>query len=346
MLTLGTDKLHNCNSSRDEETAVARDPYSVLGVARGSSDAEIKKAYRKLAKDLHPDRNADDPKAAERFKEVSAAYAILGDADKRARFDRGEIGPDGAPRSPFEGAWQSSRGGAGGGHGGGFAFDGDPMDIFSQFFSGGARRRGGGFGGGGFGGGGFGGGGFGGAEARTAPRPKGRNYEYTLEIPFEEAARLEPQRLTLRTGKTLQVKLPAGFEEGQQIRLAGQGDPGPGGAGDALVTLRIKPHAWFRREGDNVLLDLPLRLDEAVLGAKVKVPTVDGAVVLSVPAGSTSGKMLRLRGKGFTRKGGARGDQLVRLMVDTGEPDEDLKRFVQNWAAGKRRNPRSAWGLS
>src|SRR5690606_22782273 len=139
---------------------------------------------------------------------------------------------------------------------------------------------------------------------------------------------------------------PAGFEEGQQIRLAGQGDPGPGGAGDALVTLRIKPHAWFRREGDNVLLDLPLRLDEAVLGAKVKVPTVDGAVVLSVPAGSTSGKMLRLRGKGFTRKGGARGDQLVRLMVDTGEPDEDLKRFVQNWAAGKRRNPRSAWGLS
>lgn len=319
---------------------MAKDPYSVLGVARGSSDAEIKKAYRKLAKELHPDRNADNPKAAERFKEVSAAYTILGDPDKRAKFDRGEIGPDGAPRSPFEGAWQN-RGGAGG-HGGGFAFEGDPMDIFSQFFGGGARRRGGGP----FGGAGYGGAGFGGAEERAAPRTKGRNYEYRLEIPFEEAARLEPQRLTLRTGKTLQVKLPAGFEEGQQLRLAGQGDPGPGGAGDAIVTLHVKPHAWFKREGDNVLLDLPLRLDEAVLGAKLKALTVDGAVMLSVPPGSTSGKLLRLRGKGFTRKDGTRGDQLVRLMVDLGEPDDELRRFAEKWSAGKSRNPRSSWGMS
>ncbi|HEY4548084.1 MAG TPA: J domain-containing protein, partial [Pedomonas sp.] len=176
--------------------------------------------------------------------------------------------------------------------------------------------------------------------------PKGRNYEYKLEVSFEEAARLEPQRLTLRTGKTLQVKLPAGFEEGQQIRLAGQGDPGPGGAGDAIVTLHVTPHAWFKREGDNVLLDLPLRLDEAVLGAKLKAPTVDGAVMLSVPPGSTSGKLLRLRGKGFTRKDGTRGDQLVRLMVDIGEPDDELRRFAEKWAAGKGHNPRSSWGLS
>ncbi len=317
---------------------MAKDPYSVLGVARGSSDAEIKKAYRKLAKELHPDRNADNPKAAERFKEVSAAYSILGDADKRAKFDRGEIGPDGAPRSPFEGTWQTQGGSGGrsGGYGGGgaFSFDGDAADIFAQFFSSGSRRRGGSpFGG-------FGG------EERAAPRPKGRNYEYRLDIPFEEAARLDPQRVTLRTGKTLEVKLPAGFEEGQQIRLAGQGDPGPGGAGDAIITLHVMPHQWFKRDGDNVLLDMPLRLDEAVLGAKVKVPTVDGAVMLSVPAGSTSGKMLRLRGKGFTRKDGTRGDQLVRMMVDVSDPDDELKRFAETWSAGKKRNPRKSWGLS
>ena len=320
---------------------MARDPYSVLGVARGSSDDEIKKAYRKLAKELHPDRNADNPKAAERFKEVSAAYAILGDPDKRAKFDRGEIGPDGAARSPFEQAWQNRSGS--GSAGGSFAFEGDPMDIFAQFFGGGRRRAGAGAGAGNPFGAGFGG------EERTAsarPRPKGRTVEYRLDIPFEAAARLEPQRLTLRTGKTLQIKLPPGFVEGQQLRLAGQGDPGPGGAGDALVSLHVKPHALFTRDGDHVLLDLPLRLDEAVLGAKIKVPTVDGAVMLSVPAGSTSGKLLRLRGKGFTRKDGARGDQLVRLMIDTGEPDAELKRFAETWAAGKRRNPRESWGLS
>lgn len=315
---------------------MATDPYSVLGVSRGSSDEEIKRAYRKLAKELHPDRNANNPKAAERFKDVSAAYAILGDPDKRAKYDRGEIGPDGAPRSPFEQAYRG-RGGAGGA--GGFGFEADPMDIFSQFFNMG-RRRGGAespftedFGPGA------------GAGARTAPRPKGRNVEYKLEIPFEEAATLTPQRLTLRSGKTLQIKLPAGFVEGQQLRLAGQGDPGPGGAGDALVSLHVEEHPWFTRDGDNVLLDLPLRLDEAVLGAKVKVPTVDGPVVLNVPAGSTSGKMLRLRGKGFTHKDGNRGDQLVKLLVDIGEADAELKRFAETWSAGKRRDPRKNWGL-
>lgn len=310
---------------------MAKDPYSVLGVARTASEAEVKKAYRKLAKELHPDRNKNDPKAAERFSDVTTAYDIIGDADKRAQFDRGEIGPDGAPRSAFEQAYRT-RGNAAGG---GFGFEGDPMDIFSQFFGGG-RASGAGFGGG-FSGGGMGGGaGTGGGR----PRPKGRSVEYRLTIPFEQAARLEPQRLTLRTGKTIEIKLPPGFTDGQQLRLAGQGDPGPGGAGDALVTLHVGPHAWFAREGDQVLLDLPVRLDEAVLGGKVKVPTVDGAVMLTIPAGSNSGKVLRLRGKGFTGKDGTRGDQMVTLLVDIPADDPKLKAFVESWSEGRTANPR------
>jgi len=299
------------------------DLYSTLGVKRDASDADIKSAYRKLAKQLHPDRNKDNPKASDRFKDVSAAYAILGEADKRAAYDRGEIDHDGNPRAPF------GFGGASGGPrpqpGGGFEFGGDPSDLFSELFGGRSR-------------------GFNGFESSARTR-RGADRAYRLRVSFEDAARLDTQRVSLSTGKTLDVKLPAGFESGAQVRLQGQGESGPGGAGDALVTLEIDDHAFFTREGDDVRLILPVRLDEAVLGAKVRTPTVDGPVVVSVPPDSSSGRVLRLRGRGFHRKGGGRGDQLVTLQLDLPEGDEALRKFAEGWTSEKARNPRARFGL-
>jgi DnaJ-class molecular chaperone len=319
------------------------DLYSTLGVARGAGDDEIKKAYRKLAKELHPDRNKDNPKAAERFKDVSAAYAILSDKDKRAQYDRGEIDESGQQKAPFGfgtggGAYTRSGGpggGFGGGSGGGFEFSGDPSDLFSELFG---RARGGRPGGGGFG--------FDFDDLRSRrPAPKGADVAYRLSVPFEAAAKLEPQRITLRNGKTIDLKLPAGFASGRQVRLAGQGEVGPGGAGDALVTLEIAAHRFFVRDGDDVRLDLPVRLGEAVLGAKVKVPTVDGPVMLAIPAGSSSGKVLRLRGKGFTRTDKSRGDQFVTLLVDLPGDDAELRAFAERWTNDKARNPRAGLGV-
>jgi DnaJ-class molecular chaperone len=305
---------------------MAGDPYSVLGVARGASEAEIKKAYRTLAKELHPDRNSDNPKAAERFAQVTAAYDLLGDKDKRARFDRGEIDADGNPAQPF--GYGPGRGGFRPGNGqAGFGGDsGDFGDIFEGLFG----RMGGGFTRG------FGG--------RATPPAKGGDLSYRLQVPFEDAAILKPQRITLGDGKTIDLKLPAGVETGTQMRLAGKGEPGPGGPGDAMVTVEIQPHRFFTRDGDNVRLDLPVTLTEAVEGAKVKVPTVDGAVMLAIPAGSSSGRVLRLKGKGFHKKGGERGDQLVTLMIHLPADDAELKAFVEGWETG-RRNPRGALGV-
>lgn len=291
------------------------DPYSILGVAKGADEKAIKSAYRKLAKELHPDRNADNPKAAERFSEVTRAYDLLSDKDKRAAFDRGEIDENGNPRMPFGGGF----GGAGGGRGGAQGFDFgeagiDLGDIFGDIFGGrGAGQAGGGFG------------------RRSAPPPKGANVAYRLRVPFIDAATLAAQRITLSDGKTIDLKLPAGLVEGQQVRLPGKGQPGPGGHGDAMVTLHIDPHPHFRREEDTVLLDLPVSLKEAVAGGKVKVPTVDGPVMLTIPAGTSSGKTLRLKGKGFTRKDGSRGDQKVRVMIALPENDAALSAFVENW---------------
>lgn len=311
------------------------DPYATLGVERTASEADIKKAYRKLAKELHPDRNKDNPKAAEKFSQVTQAYDLLTDKDKRARFDRGEIDADGNPTSPF--GFGPGAGANSGFRPGGAQFDfggeaGDLGDIFEGLFGGGARRTGG-----------FSGG-FGGFGRRAAP--KGANVAYRLAVSFEDAARLSPQRITLRDGKTIDLKLPAGVETGTQMRLAGKGEEGPGGFGDAIVTIEVQPHRFFIREGDDIRLDLPVTLAEAVLGAQVRVPTPDGPVMLTVPKGSTSGKVLRLKGRGFHKKGGAagaRGDLLVTLMVDLPVGDDALIEFAQGWQ--HKGNPRGRMGV-
>jgi DnaJ-class molecular chaperone len=309
------------------------DPYATLGVARGASEADIKKAYRKLAKELHPDRNKDNPKAAERFSQVTQAYDLLTDKDKRARFDRGEIDGEGNPTAPFGFGGGGGGAGAGGFRPGGAQFDfggdaGGMEDIFEGLF-GQRQQRGGGFSSG------FG--------FNRGPKPKGANVAYRLQVPFVDAATLSPQRITLADGATIDLKLPAGVETGTQMRLAGKGQPGPGGNGDAIVTIEVQPHRFFTRDGDDVRLDLPITLNEAVLGGKVRAPTVDGAVNLTIAKGSSSGKVLRLKGKGFHRKGGGRGDQLVTLMIDVPADDAALTQFVESWSAGG--NPRGKLGV-
>jgi len=307
---------------------MAADPYTTLGVPRGASEKDIKSAYRKLAKELHPDTNKDNPKATERFSAVTQAYDLLSDKAKRAQFDRGEIDGDGNPANPFGGGGFGG-GGFGGGPGsqrgfsGGFGGD-DGIDIEDIF-------------GGIFGGGRGGGGGMGGGRTRAAPR--GASVNYRLSVPLTDAAELKPQRITLSDGKTIDLKLPAGVEDGTQMRLAGKGEPGPGGPGDATVTIQIQPHAFFKQDGDDLRIDLPITLDEALAGAKVKAPTPAGAVMLSVPAGSSSGKALRLKGRGMTRKDGTRGDQLISLQIVLPDPDgeahAELVRRLEGWADGR-----------
>ena len=316
------------------------DPYATLGVARSASEKDIKSAYRKLAKELHPDRNTKNPNAAERFSEVTGAYDLLSDKDKRAKFDRGEIDADGNPSMGFGYGHTAGPGGFNGGAQRGFRtedFEGfggsgggdgiDIGDIFEGLFGG----RGGGGPGGGMGGG------------RQRAAPKGANVQYKLGVSLTDAATRATQRITLADGKTIDLKLPAGAEDGTQMRLAGKGEPGPGGAGDAMVIITVQPHAWFRRDGDNLRLDLPISLDEAVTGAKVRVPTAEGAVMLTLAPGTSSGKTLRIPGKGMSRKDGTRGDQLVTIEVQLPQGDEDLAKRLEGWR--DPRNLRSKFGV-
>jgi DnaJ-class molecular chaperone len=279
------------------------DPYSLLGVSKGTDEKAIKSAYRKLAKELHPDKNKDNPKATERFSQITQAYDLLSDPKKRAAYDRGEIDGQGNPKSPFGGGGYGGGGRPGGGAGG-FDFNGgvDLGDIFDGLFGGGggAQQRGG-----------F----AGGARPQQAPPPKGANIAYEHLVSFTDAATLAPQRITLRDNKTVEFKLPKGLVAGQQIRIPGKGQAGPGGLGDAMVSLKIGKHPHFVRDGDHIRIDLPISLKEALSGGKVKVPTVDGAVMLTVPAGTNSGATLRIKGRGFVTKSGERGDQLVSLMI-------------------------------
>jgi DnaJ-class molecular chaperone len=308
------------------------DPYQTLGVARGADEAAIKKAYRKLAKELHPDRNKDNPKASERFSQVTNAYDLLNDKDKRARFDRGEIDGDGNPAAPFGfgGGQPGARPGPGGFRSQNFDFGGggdspDMSDIFEGLFNSGGK------------------GGFTGGFGRR-PQPKGANAAYRLAVPFVEAATLETQRVTLANGTSIDLKLPPGVESGTQMRLTGKGEPGPGGPGDAIVTIEVQSHRFFTRDGDDVRLDLPITLTEAVKGGQVKAPTVEKPVMLTIPKGTSSGRTLRLKGKGFSKKGGGRGDQLITLMIAIPAADAELAAFVESWNGGEG-NPRASMGV-
>ena len=320
---------------------MALDLYQRLGVKRGASEAEIKKAYRSLAKQLHPDRNKDKPDAAKRFAEVTHAYDLLSDKDKRARYDRGEIDEDGNPKMPFGAGFGGFSGSAGGPQPGGaegfenFNFGGsdaaDISDLFEGLFGAatGGRARGGGP--------------FSGFRQRARAPQKGADVAYRLKIPFEGAVALKPQRITLADGRTIDLKLPQGLEDGTRIRLAGQGEEGPGGRGDAIVSIEIAAHRFFTREGNNIRLHLPVTLKEAVVGAKVKVPTPEGPVMLTIPKGTTSGKVLRLKGRGFASKDGKRGDQLVTVEVDIPPDDAELQQFAESWSGGG--NPRASLGV-
>ena len=310
-----------------------RDPYTVLGVTKSADMAEIKKAYRRLAKKFHPDQSKD-PKAKDKFAEVSSAYEILGDEKKRAQFDRGEIDAEGKPRfQGFEGFGAGAgpggfarRAGPGGFEhfefrtgpgGGGF----DASDLFSDLFGGAAGQRR--------------------SAGQSRPLPRGEDVAAQLTVALREAVHGGKSRVSLPTGRTLEVSVPAGVEDGQQIRLKGQGLASPFGGepGDALVTIKIARHPYFRVEGRDLRLDLPLTLYEAVLGAKVNVPTLDGQVELNVPAGSNGGRTLRLRGKGLP--GATPGDLLVTLrIVLPDETDPDLLELARKWQKLKPYNPR------
>jgi DnaJ-class molecular chaperone len=295
-----------------------RNPYEVLGVAPAASSADIQKAYRKLAKQLHPDLNPGDKAAEEKFKEISAAYDLLGDAEKRKRFDDGEIDAAGAerPQRPFYRDFAASDQAHPYTDNSGYADFMDSDDGFAELL-----RR---------------------AE-RARANQRGRDLHYQLPIAFAESITGANKRLTLPDGGTLDVAIPAGLVDGQILRLRGKGAPGAGtgGPGDALIEVEVLPDPRFSREGDDISLELPVSLSEAVLGGRVRVPTPTGEVTMTVPKGSNTGTTLRLKGKGAPRLGGGHGDQFVKLKVVLPRPpDPELEAFVSNWEKGKAFNPR------
>lgn len=316
-----------------------RDPYEVLGVKRNASAAEIKSAFRKLAKKHHPDANTGDPKAAARFAEVNTANEILGDEDKRKQFDRGEIDAEGKPRfQGFPGGGQGFPGGAAGRAGpGGFEYSfrsagggqgpGAFEDILASMFGGGARGGGG---------------------------PRGFDYEsqfggvdldlnVSMNVSLEESVHGGEKRVRLPTGKELNVRIPKGVTSGQQIRLKGQGETAPGHPpGDVLITLNVLPHALFKIDGQDLKLDLPITLYEAVLGGKVRVPTLDGAVELSIPKNTTSGRTFRLKGKGLPKPRGAAGDLYVTVRIALPDgANAELEALMEKWRGQHPYNPRA-----
>ncbi|MGE5504901.1 MAG: DnaJ C-terminal domain-containing protein [Actinomycetota bacterium] len=298
-----------------------KDPYQVLGVANTADAEAIKQAYRRLARTLHPDLNPGDAKAEERFKEVTAAYDFLSDPQTRARYDRGEIDPTGAAKR--------SRWGRGAGAGAGrkgFSFGDDVDDILSELLRRKEKGR---------------------AQAHGHGRKpaRGADIRHALTVTFAEAASGASKRVTLASGRTVEVKIPAGATEGQTLRLKGQGHPAPDGEpGDAYIELHVADSPWFTRRDLDVLLDLPVSVQEAMLGGKVTVPTVDGRVALSIPAGSNTGTVLRLKGKGATGPDGRRGDQLVTLKVVLPDGDGEFRKLVEKWGPRHGYDPRKGWG--
>ena len=309
---------------------MAQDPYQELGVARGASADEIRRSFRKLAKQHHPDRNQGDKSAEERFKRLSAAFDVLGDEEKRKKFDRGEIDADG--HETARGFGGGFRGAGGGAHNGfqGTQFEGvDLNDILGEVFG----QRGGARGGQGFGGQGFGGQGF---------ERRGSDVRARLDIDLEDAVQGGKKRISFSDGRTIDVNIPKGAADGQVLRLKGQGAPGRAGPGDALIELALKPHPVFRREGEGLVMDLPVSVPDAVLGAKLEAPTPDGPVTLTVPKGSNSGQSLRLKGRGLPDpRTGKRGDLLARIQVMLPEkPDSDLERYAEAWRISRPYTPR------
>lgn len=299
------------------------DPYDVLGVPKAASAEEIRKAYRRLAKQWHPDTNPDKPEAEARFKAISAAHALLSDPEQRARYDRGEIDASGAERAPAGGGWREWAEAPQGARyrSRGFDFSEDPAgfdaedfeDLLSRAFGAGARR--------------------------TGPR-RGADIRLSLRVPFLDAVRGATRQVGLPDGRRITVTIPKGADDGTVLRLAGQGMPGRGeGAppGDALAVLEIEPHPVFRREGKDILIDLPVTLKEAVLGAKVEVPTIEGPVTMTIPPYSAEGTRLRLRGRGID---GGHQIAVLRLALPKG-PEPALEEFLRGWAPRDTSNPRA-----
>ncbi len=302
---------------------MAEDLYTVLGVAKTASAAEITKAYRKLAKKLHPDLNPGDKAAEEKFKKITAAYGIVGDEDKRKRYDAGEIDASGqeTPQRRYYREYAGGEEGARYRSSAGYEDIGAFSDLFGDLF--GER------------------GGRGSAGGRRFSM-RGQDTQYRLEVEFLDAVNGTKTRITLPDGGTLDVTIPAGVTDGQVLRLRGKGNPGlgEGEPGDALIEIGVKPHPVFKREGDDIAVEVPITFDEAVLGGKVEVPTIGGRVSVTVPPGANTGQTLRLKGRGVNRKGAA-GDQLVKLSVVLPESiDDDLKSFAERWRESNRYDPR------
>jgi len=298
---------------------LVKDPYKILGVTRKATDKEIQKAYRGLAKKLHPDVNPGNKKSAEKFKEVSAAYTLLSDKNLRAQYDSGKVDGSGQRTNPFGGG----PGGMGGMGGAGGEYH-DMSDLFSSLFGmqmGGAQRTGHPF-----------------TRTRGVRPQKGAEVRYQLEISLAEAIPGTVKHIGMANGKTLKIKIPKGTDDGDVLRLRGKGEPGVQGgpAGDAKITIKTKSHKYLKRDGNNLRLDVPITLKEALLGAKIKVPTPTGTLSLTVPKGSSSGKTLRLKGKGVKN-----GDLLVRLLVVLPEkPSKKLLKAIESETKGADQDPR------
>ena len=296
---------------------MARDPYEVLGVPRSAGSDDIRKAFRKLAKKHHPDANPGDKASEERFKQVSAAFDLLGDVDKRRKFDAGEIDADG--REVFRGF----PGGQGPGFGAGGFESAEFSDILGEMFG----RRGG----------------RGSARGEAGPgfSARGSDVRARLEVDLEEAILGGKKRISFQDGRTLDVTIPAGAGDGQTLRLRGHGEAGRGGKGDALIELVIRPHPVFRKEGEQLMMDLPVSIPDAVLGGRVQAPTPDGPVSISVPKGANSGQSLRLKGKGLADGRGGRGDLIARIQLMLPDaPDPQLEAFAARWREDRPYAPR------
>lgn len=295
-----------------------KDPYEVLGVAKVASDDDIKKAYRQLARTLHPDLNPGDKRAEERFKEVSAAYDFLSDPTRRRQYDQGEIDPTGAQKRR---SWRS-QGGAGGARGNraGFNFGGDVDDILAEMLRRKARGR---------------------QQSGPADGNKGADLRHTVTVTFLEAATGTTKRVALASGKSLDVRIPAGTTDGQSLRLKAQGHAGIGGDGDAFVDIKVDAHPFFSRRDLDVLAEIPISVQEAVLGGKVTVPTIDGKVAVTIPPGTNTGAVLRLKGKGIAGANNTKGDQLVTLKVVLPDNDAEFRKLVEKWGPRHGYDPRA-----